>query len=295
MTSKELYLFTKEIDFPDQACVFLSDAYQKLLDDPSCRKILESCLSGYRNETGISFMQDAERLAAESRRLDIHPYTSDMLFYLHLAPALKEKYREKKLSDLLFYGAMKDLRCKLSECYTVCHIWGSFVAIWFSRFYNFSLYTLGRLEFCLIPCPFDYQKDGKQIRKGQPVIDVHIPSSGKLTREALDDSYRQAAAFFAPLLQGPAAFHCESWLLFEFHWEMLPAGCGILLFSEDYDLIRNAPEEGDMWRIFGDGDIDHPETLPEKTSLQRAYKKRLMAGLPVYGGEGIFFHKETKS
>ena len=69
-------------------------------------------------------------------------------------------------------------------------------------------------------------------KKGQLCIDVHIPSRGRLVRRELARSYKEAAAFFAPKLEAPTAFQCESWLLFEHHKEMLPPDCGIRRFAD---------------------------------------------------------------
>ena len=289
MTASALYRFCGEIGFPEEACVFLAEAYEKLLRDPAAKAILEESAAEYTEGKDFSFYKRTERLAELSPVTGVHPYVSDMLYYLHLAPILREKYREKGLSEEMFLGAMRDLRCKLYECREVFGIWGSFVAVWFSRFYHFSLFTLGHLEFCLTDAPFDYEKDGLRIEKGQPCIDVHIPSSGKLVREELEDAYRQAAAFFAPRLNGPPVFCCHSWLLFPWHLEVLPENSGIRRFAEDYDALRPAEDEGDLWRIFGSADTNKPETLPEDTLLRRLYKARLIEGKEVGGGEGMFF------
>ena len=113
-------------------------------------------------------------------------------------------------------------------------------------------------------------------------------------RRELAQSYKEAAAFFAPKLEAPTAFQCESWLLFEHHKEMLPPDCGIRRFAEDYTYMEKAPDEGDLWRIFGNADTSKPELLPENTSLQRVYKRWLSEGNPVYCGKGIFFCDQFK-
>ena len=289
MTSRELYDFCLSIGFPREASAFLADANEKLFSLPAASELIEGSIAEYAAGKDFSFSLRTERLAELSPTVGVHPYTSDMLFYLQLSPVLKEKYAEKGLPDEMFDGAMRDLLCKLYECREVFGIWGSFVAIWFARFFHFSLYTLGRLEFCLTNAPFDYEKDGLRIEKGQPCIDVHIPSCGKLVRGELEDSYRAAAAFFAPRLGTSPAFHCHSWLLFPWHREVLPTDSGIRRFAEDYDAVRPAEDEGDLWRIFGSADTEKPETLPEDTLLRRLYKARLIEGKEIGGGEGMFF------
>ena len=289
MTGKELYGFCRSIDFPEEACAFLAGAYEKLKSDPGCAALLEQSAAEYAEGKDVSFGGRTEELRKLAETAGVHPYTSDMLFYLHLAPILRQKYKEKQLPDGMFLGAMRDLRCKLFECREVYGIWGSFVASWFSLFYRFSLYALGRLEFCLMGSPFDYERDGLRIEKGQTCIDVHIPSCGRLVRGELEASYRQAAAFFAPRLSSPPAFRCHSWLLYKEHYTALPKDSGIRRFAEDYTYLRKTPDEGDLWRIFGGHDTDKPESLPEDTLLRRLYKGWLIEGKEIGGGEGMFF------
>lgn len=291
MTAENLYIFCKEIGFPADACADLRQNYEKLLAFPAAFALLEDSRNRFEQGERIAFCDLCDTLQRMKGETFVHPFSSDMLFYLHLAPALRQRYIQNGYPERWFTGAMEDLRCKLFECRTVYGIWGSFVASWFSRFFNFSLFAMGRLEFCLIPCPFDYQKEDLFIRKGQNCIDVHIPSKGRLVREDLASAYGEAAEFFEPVLEAPAAFHCESWLLFEHHRQMLEKSSGIRRFAEDYTYIRSAPDEQDLWRIFGAENTELPENLSEDTSLKRAYKKRLTMGLPIYGGEGIFFYK----
>ncbi len=291
MKSEDFYAFCGEFGFPEEACRELLENYEKLLSFDRARMLLEDVRARWERGESLDFCRvcgDLRGMRAETR---VHPFTSDMIFYLYLAPTLRKLYEKRGYPARWFTGVMEDLRCKLLECRTVYGIWGSFVSSWFARFYQFSLFAMGRLEFCLIPCPFDYEKGGLSIRKGQKCVDVHIPSKGKLVRRELADSYREAAEFFGPMLEAPVAFYCESWLLFEHHAEMLREGCGIRRFAEDYTYMRSAPDEQDLWRIFGAEDTETPQNLSEDTSLKRAYKKRLLEGKPVYGGEGIFFYR----
>ena len=290
MRSDEFGAFCASIGLEEDACRSLEADHARLKKDPACRALLEENGKRYAAGENVAFYEETEKLERLSENAGVHPYAADLIFYLELAPALKRFYADRGLTDGFFDGAMQDLVCKAHECRTVFGIWGSFVSSWFSLFYRFTLYTIGRLEFCLTKCPCDFEKNGKKIAKGEPCIDVHIPSRGRLTREELDDAYGRAAEFFAPQLKGaPTVFRCESWLLADYHREMLPEGSGIRMFMDDYTIVARVPDTGDLWRIFGCEDVSVPEKLSEDTSLKRAYKKRLTEGLPVYGGVGLFF------
>ena len=280
----------KSANYPQEAVQSLTKDYRALLEDPSCRALLEESLDCFKKGRPFSFYEQSQRLVTAAKDgTSVHPYAAEILFYLHLAPVLKENYQKDGIPDRYFDGFMAGVLCKLYECHKMYRIWGSFVACWFSRFFARSLYAIGRFECCLMPCPADFSSNEKSILKGQPVIDVHIPSRGPLEEQEMEDSYKEAAAFFASKLQGPPAFHCESWLLADFHSEMLPEASGIRRFASRYTLLEKTPDEGDFWRIFYLDDDTPVHLLPENTTLQKEYKKRLAEGLPLYGGRGIFF------
>ena len=83
--------------------------------------------------------------------------------------------------------------------------------------------------------------------------------------------------------------HCSSWLLDPKQKEFLPEHSNVLKFMNDFQVYRNEDYENfpDGWRIFGDAWGLPVEQLPEKTGLQRAYKKWLLAG--NRGGRGWGF------
>ena len=245
--------------------------------------VLNADLNDYGINERITYaMQEAFEKASSP----VHCYTAQMLYYMAFLPVLEEKYREKKLSEAFFDRVLFDLRAKLLECRDVYDIWGSFVAIWFARFFNFTLYGIERLEFAPFGAKYDYEGQGVQVKKGDFVIDVHIPSGAPLPYEAVVRSYRRAAEFF-----GCNIFVCESWMLYPAHSEMLAECPNLMAFFKDYDVVESGQDTGDLWRIFGAEHEKSPEKLPRDTTLRRVYADRLQAGLPVGWGKGIYVLK----
>jgi hypothetical protein len=58
----------------------------------------------------------------------------------------------------------------------------------------------------------------------------------------------------------------------------------------DFDIIDSSIDEkdSDLWRIFYTEYNGHPEELPSKTSLQRAYKEWIIKGNHIGNGVGVF-------
>ncbi len=268
-------------DFPAEGIASLAKGAVALPDGAIA--MLHADLNDYRKNEKITYgMQEAFEKAA----LPVHCYTAQMLFYMAFLPVLEEKYREKKLPEAFFDRVLFDLRAKLLECRQVYDIWGSFVAIWFARFFNFTLYGIERLEFAPFRAEYDYEGQGVQVKKGDFVIDVHIPSGEPLPHDAVMRSYRRAAKFF-----GCNIFVCESWMLYPAHSEMLTECPNLMAFFKDYDVVEWGQDTGDLWRIFGAEHEKSPENLPRDTTLRRVYADRLQAGLPIGWGKGIFVLK----
>lgn len=267
--------------FPEEAIVSLCQAAEKL-PDAALMYLERACESYYFGEKlTIGMQEEFEEIAKP-----VHCYEAQMLFYMAFLPSLEEKYREKGLPETFFDRVLFDLRAKLLECHTVYGIWGSFVAIWFSRFFNFTLYGIERLEFAPFHAECDYNGQGVTLKKGDFVIDVHIPSGSPLPYEAVMRSYRAAADFF-----GCHIFVCESWMLYPAHDEMLADCPNLMAFYKDYDVWESEKSRDDLWRIFGAMHEESPENLPRDTTLRRVYAERLEKGLPVGWGKGIFVLK----
>jgi hypothetical protein len=107
---------------------------------------------------------------------------------------------------------------------------------------------------------------------GSMVLDVHIPSSGKLTPESCDDSFRQSVEFFAryfPDLDWKA-YTISTWLLDYQLRQMLPDDSNIIRFQRRFYSVPIMTGDADtMGIVFGSQSRDL-STLRRDTSLRRA-------------------------
>ena len=283
----------QELEFPQEAQEAMLAAWDALVQcgqDMVYRKIACEYEKDYKKDL-LAATKEAD-VAAEAA--GVHKYTAELLLFLLLTGPLREYYKARGISMKIWHDSCMDLHWKLMECKRVYGIWGSFVAWWFPGFFDLTRFALGRLQFELIDFPEEYMEAGHERPVGMPkAINVHIPSCGKLNRDEYLDSYRQATEFFADSFEGDSvAFICESWLLFEPHREMMPANSGIVGFMNDYEIFLQKESNEDLWRIFHREYDGRPETLPEDTGLQRAYKAWLMDGKKPGFGYGIFFRRK---
>lgn len=245
--------------------------------------------------------------------LGIHKYTLDLMVLLCCWEILRGRYEERKYPMEIFRDSLRDLGTKMKECRDVYEVTGIFVGAWHDRFLNMSRFALGRLQFELVKYPLEKEyTDGEwTVRKGDTVINVHIPSTGPLKKEDADEAFALAEAFYRGELfgeagcpgkfperqipEGPAVFVMESWLLDPDLIELLPEG-NMKEFVRRFSLVYWEKNERflDGWRIFGSEWEKAVKELPRRTKLQRAIADYLQKGGKLGCGYGIFIQTPKK-
>jgi len=227
-----------------------------------------SDLTGYMD--GLMDMKSAEQTYEHIKSLD-----GIKILALHLTAALRcrDLYAQEGISEQIYIDTMKSFSRFVGEHKKTFDYYGFDRGWWTCRHIAMQIFRLGVLEF------------EKIIKDGKPMLSVHIPSDSKMTREALDESYRQAREFFKDYEY--EAIYCSTWLLCPKLKELLPPDSRILNFMADYD-IKEVYEDSDSFMrwvyVKKYTDID---SLPEDTHLQRAIKKHLQAGGKIGGAMGV--------
>lgn len=126
------------------------------------------------------------------------------------------------------------------------------------------------------------------LKPGDPVLDIHIPAGGPLSREDAIASMQQALAFFSkhfPKTPSAKALVCTTWLLDAQLASFLKPDSNILGFQRLFHLY---PVECDAWSAFRFvfnleipyGQQAPPDllALPRKSALERALIEHVEAG-----------------
>jgi hypothetical protein len=124
-----------------------------------------------------------------------------------------------------------------------------------------------------------------------PVVTVHIPAGPGLSRENIDQAFRDALTVHRQAFPDSKAtlFHCHSWLLDTQHRMYLPPDSNILAFQSKFlHGTTNTCDNCVFTFLFGvpgyKGDLAE---LPEKSSMQRIVKRYMMEGNHIYEQNGI--------
>jgi hypothetical protein len=279
-------------------CAFTAEAIDALqqaavrLEANGCMLVFKECRAQLFLSKGDPW-QKLDALAYETR---VHKFTVHQLFLIYCAEETKNCYKKAKYPEDIYWDSMQDLKYKMEETHRIYGVWGVYCGPWLASFILMKCFCLGRLQFEILPCEFHYELAGHTLHPHAPVVNVHIPSFGKLNYEDVLDAYSRAAEFFGHLFpDGAVWFHCESWMLYPEVNALLPAG-NIKRFSEDFDIVHACidPSQDDRYRVFMlPPDVPIAE-YPEKNTLQRSLKSWLLAGNTMGVGSGLFLWKNGK-
>ena len=113
-----------------------------------------------------------------------------------------------------------------------------------------KIFRLGRLQFAFEECEYDAPQLG--LRKGDPVIGVHIPADGAMTPEACDESFALAREFFAKYYPDYAyrGFTSHTWLLDPELKKLLNENTNIIRFQERFVNIENDDSDAILRYVF---------------------------------------------
>ncbi|MDD3927624.1 MAG: acyltransferase domain-containing protein [bacterium] len=109
------------------------------------------------------------------------------------------------------------------------------------------------------------------LKRGDWVLDIHIPAGGGMPPEACRDSLQQAADFFRKRFpeRSPAAFCTVSWIFSPQLEQVLPQDSNMVKLQRELYLYPWPSISQSVWFIFFQNVFD-PATAPRDTSLQRA-------------------------
>jgi hypothetical protein len=199
----------------------------------------------------------------------------------------EEAGKSKVLEECVGY-----LKPRLLSCKKDSDVWGIKDGFWQWMFHELNCVTLGRLEYE----PFHHFCDTpyKRIKKGDPVILIHIPRGKSLEMDEVTESLASAYAYFKDRFENETVpFMTHSWLLYPpFFNGVFKEGGNIQRFASLFDIIsENTAGFQNFPNVFG---CPYPgedlSRVPKETSLQRNMLNFIMQGNVMGEGYGIFLY-----
>lgn len=165
---------------------------------------------------------------------------------------------------------------------------------WEVSVFNGSVIRFGRLQ-CNSEHYYSREEDlldengNVLLKKGDAVINMHIPEDGPMDIEECKKSMQRMREFFAkyrPDYQWKG-FLCESWLLDSQLRPMLPPNSNIIKFQDLGYRYNLSESDGTVFRVFG---TTPPEEVKNPTTLQRNALAFMKAG-GKFRSEGLFIKR----
>lgn len=163
----------------------------------------------------------------------------NFLSFLFLCEKTAKKYEALGLPEDVLTATLSDIK-------TWCINWSNIKRelylgelYWLKYHLSAKLFRLGRLQFCMGKAECDMPKYG--VKKGDNIMEVHIPEGDKLTAENCAKSFALAREFFKKHFPDfeYTVFTCHSWLLDNTLKNYLPEDSGIVKFGDMFDKVKN--------------------------------------------------------
>lgn len=284
----------KRLGFPEEAVAIFEKCAEKIEKSKSLNKKFEAIFNEFLFPEAHDFGKCFDKIKPLSIIYGIKEFTLDLVFLIRAAEVMHDRYKERGLSEDLFWHTIKDLKYKYDECVKCKEVHGTFVPWWNTEFYALRRFAFGRYQFDMTTYGGEdfTSSAGITIKKGDKTLGFHIPSSGiPLTDEVRLDSFRQAYEFFTDYRRddGLMIFECGSWLIYDGYKDILPENSNTIKFINDFEIVSSEPKDkfNDAWRIFDKYGYKSPKHWPEDTSMRRAFKQLVLSGGKTGHGHGI--------
>jgi len=224
----------------------------------------------------------------ESYDLESADGRKNLLAFLYMCEALQIKYAEHGISEEILLDT-------LSDVVRWCDEWSGIKGElylgeigWLSRSFNFYLFKIGRLQYCIHSVSEKFTKFG--MKMGESFIGVHIPPNAPLSVEECLKSLDTARCFFAryfPEMQY-SYFSCFSWLLDDTLKEFLPEESNILKFAELFTIVEAQPSDDIIRFVFGSGATrENMDSWVCRSSFAERIKAAIAGGKVFYETRGL--------
>ncbi len=212
----------------------------------------------------------------------------NLLSALFMCEALKERYIQKGIPENILLDTLSDIVIWLD-------IWSELKGelylgelAWLQRHLNMEIFRLGRLQFAFGCC--EENLPDYDLKKGDPVIEVHIPAGEPLTVEACQESFAMARDFFAKYYPDYAYqyFTCHSWLLDPTLQELLDENSNIIRFQKMFVNVGSDASNAILRYVFKWN--THARNLkyaPVLSSFAATVKKAFFSGTEFHQSFGL--------
>ncbi len=205
----------------------------------------------------------------------------NLIMYLYFCEELSKKYEEKGIpEEILLASLVPDFSVMVKRCIALTGKLGLIRAGWFNLHMNMKLFRLGRLQFCMHPCYEDIPS--KSLKKGDPVMDVHIPAGGPLSIEECEKSFCMCEEFFGKYFPDFKwnYYTCYSWIFDDVLRRFLDEDANIIRFQKLFEPVHHTVADSILHFMFKYGikSRDEIKDIPPKSRFAEKIKEYALSG-----------------
>ena len=199
---------------------------------------------------------------------------------------LYNKYQQKGISDEIFTNTVADFKNSANLYKNSKGTYGITTAgaEWLELIFSFKLFRLGRLQFCITGINYDVPEDN--LKKGDSIIDVHIPRGDSITEHLVTESFDMAKEFFKKYFPDYKYdyYICHSWMLDDTLYKFLDENSNILKFKSMWQPRVKLEMDSILYFVFyPNGSRDTLDNYTPTSSFAKKVKEYAKQG-------GVFYN-----
>ncbi|MBO7209177.1 MAG: hypothetical protein J6V58_05505 [Clostridia bacterium] len=213
-----------------------------------------------------------------------------LIKYLCKCEEFQNKFEKKGISKEVFDATAKGLIPHVDSCVKTTGKLGvkDSSEEWLDLVFSFTLFHLGRLQFCMFPINYDVPEEG--LKKGDNVIDVHIPRGESLTKKIVDTSFDMAKDFFKKYFPEFKFdyYTCHSWMLDDTLYKFLDKDSNIIRFKEMWQPRVKLKMDSILYFVFPNyGTRENLKNFNPTSSFAKKVKEYAISGGDFYNVLGV--------
>lgn len=174
----------------------------------------------------------------------------NLLSYLYMCEETARRYAALGIPEDILLATLEDIVTYTKHWSGIKGELVLFELPWLRRHMSAKIFRLGRLQFCTGVSECDIPAIA--VKKGDPILEVHIPEGEKLATDACLAAFDAARAFFPKYFPDApfTCFTCHSWLLDETLRGYLSEGSNILAFGNLFTRLHADKSDALLHYIF---------------------------------------------
>ena len=213
----------------------------------------------------------------------------NLIMLLWFCEELEAEYRKRGIPEKVLLDTVADIKISVGRFYDREERLGLQSLRGFAPYFSMELFRLGRLQFCMTGAPRDIPE--RNIRKGDSIVDIHIPKGTPLLPGECKKSIGYADAFFRKFFPEYSYRHylCFSWLLDEGLQRFLDERSNIIRFQKMFDVVYKRQEDSILHFMFRFGFRDREELRDwvPRSGFAEAVKEYALSGGVFYNALGV--------